>query len=96
MSQEDADAMDALVAEAEKGYCTEHLGGGKYCLTPAVAEIDITKVGRTHGGLKCAQHVKGWPLSVITWLDDNAELRERAARSDQIRREAVREIAEDL
>lgn len=56
---------DPLTTEAERGYCTEHLGGGKYCLRPAVAEIGPPE----RPGLLCEQHVLGWPDSVITWLD---------------------------
>lgn len=81
--------------EAERGYCTEHLGRGEYCLRPAVAEVRHT--GPTGvDGLRCGQHVKGWPLSLVTWLDDTAELRERFARSEETRRGAVEEVAEEL
>lgn len=56
-------AVEDLVAEAERGYCTEHLGGTHYCLKPAAA--DVTGPG---GGLKCEQHVLGWPESVVRGL----------------------------
>lgn len=59
--------MDTLTLEAERGYCTEWLGGTQaataYCLKPAIA-----LVAGPGGGLKCEQHVKGFPDSVVRQL----------------------------
>lgn len=54
-------------AERERGYCTEFVGGGQCCLLPAVADVRDTGPTGTNG-LRCEQHVKGWPASAVTRL----------------------------
>jgi hypothetical protein len=68
--------FQALADEAERGYCTHYVGVAvtagdgkqylKFCLKPAVAEINTPDGGP---GLACAEHVQGWAKSVTRMLD---------------------------
>lgn len=56
MTDPTPDRLHELVIEADRGYCTEHLGANRYCLQPA-----ITVLVGTQELLLCEQHRKGYP-----------------------------------